>query len=217
VSLPDGIVAAQLQGLLQRLDEDRERRCGAELASAQERAKAITRAARDEARRRMREAVYYERTRRTEGIALRRAELEAARRREEHAVMGDLVLRACERLPAVLDRRWRESGARCEWCEAALAAAAQRLCGTDWQIEIAPGTSAEEREALLARASIMRAGTHSLSECTEFTAGLRVRATGAILDATVDGLLDDIAAIGARFLHEWLRSESLADAGAAHA
>jgi hypothetical protein len=216
VSLPDGIVAAQLQGLLQRLDQDRELRCKAELASARERAQAITRAARSEARRRMGETVYYERTRRTEAIALRRAELEAARRREEHLVTGDLVRRACERLPAVLERRWSESGARREWSEAALAAAAQRLCGADWQIEIAPGTSREERETLLARASALRAGTHSLSERTEFTAGLRVRATGATLDATVAGLLDDLAAIGARFLHEWLRSESRAD-GAAHA
>jgi hypothetical protein len=163
----------------------------------------------------MREAVSYERTRRTEAIALRRAELEAARRRQEHLVMGDLVRRACERLPAVLEQRWRELGARREWCEAALAVAAQRLCGADWQIEIAPGTSREERETLRGLASALRAGTHSLSERTDLAAGLRVRATGATLDATVDGLLDDLAEIGARFLQEWLRSESRAD-GAAH-
>ena len=217
MSLPDSIVAAQLQGLLQRLEQDRERRCNAELASARERARAIVRAARSEARRRLREAVRYERMRLAEALALRRAELDAARRREERAALGELVKRARDGLPAALERRWRESGARREWCETVLTTAAQRLCSADWTIEIAPGTSKEERDGLLARAGELRAGTHTLSERVELRAGLSVRAAGATLDATVAGLLDDVAAIGAHFLREWLRDESRASAGVAGA
>lgn len=205
MSLPESIVAAQLQGMLEHLEQERQRRCSAELTSAGSRARTVVRAAFSEARRRVQEAVRYERTRLAEGLALRRAEFDAARRRKEHAALQVLVRRACEALPAALERRWREATARREWCEAALAAAAQSLCGADWTIEIAPGISSEERQSLLARADALRSGTHTLSERGELSAGLSVRAAGATLDATVSGLLDDSAGIGARFLHEWLR------------
>jgi hypothetical protein len=214
VSVPDSIVAAQLQGLLRWLDADRERRCTAEQANARERARAIVRAARSEARRRMQEAVRYERTRLDEALALRRAELEAARRRDEHAATRDLVGRACDGLPAALSRRWQDSHARRAWCEAALVAAAQRICGSDWQIEIAPGASQEEREAFLARARALRGGEHSLNVRADLGVGLRVHAAGTVLDATVAGLLDDLPRIGAQFLHEWLHTPGRASAGA---
>jgi hypothetical protein len=43
VSLPESIVAAQLQELLEHLERDRDRRCSVESASARERARAIVR------------------------------------------------------------------------------------------------------------------------------------------------------------------------------
>jgi hypothetical protein len=212
--MPDSIVTAQLGELLARLEQDRERRCSAELASATERARAIVRAARSEARNRMQAAVRYERLRLDEALALRRAEIDAARSREERAALQALVRRACDELPAALERRWNEPGTRREWCEVALAMAAQRLCGPDWTIELAAGTSREEREGLLARAGALRAGSHTLSERPELKAGLSVRAAGATLDATIGGLLDDVAAVGAHFLAEWLSDEARAGARA---
>ena len=212
MSLPESIVAAQLQALLEHLERDSERRCSTERASARARAQAIVRSAFAEARRRMQEAVRYERTRLEDGLVLRRAELEAARRREAHAALQLLVRRACDALPALLERRWSDPAARREWCEGALAAAALRLRGTDWAIEIASGTGEEERQNLLTRAAALRAGSHTLSERSELGAGLSVRATGATLDASVAGLLDDPAAIGARVLHEWLRDQADAKA-----
>lgn len=205
MSAPDSIVAAQLEDLLGRLEADRQRRCAAELESARERARALTRAARTEARRKMHEAVRYERTRLADSIALRRAELEAARRQKQHAAMSELVRRTLEGLAAALERRWSELSTRGEWCEAALVAAAQRLRAADWVIEIAPGSSREERGGLLQRAAALRPGKHTLEERKELAAGLRLRAAGATLDASVAGLLDDPAAIGGRILHEWLR------------
>ena len=213
MSLPESILAAQLQALLEHLERDRDRRCSVESASARERARAIVRSAFGEARKRMREAVRYERARLEEGLVLRRAEFEAARRREEHAALQLLVKRACDALPALLQQRWHDGAARREWCEGALAAAALRLRGTDWTIEIAPGTSEEERRGLLAHAATLRAGSHRLSERSELGAGLNVRAAGALLDATVAGLLDDRAAIGSRFLHEWLRDQAQTEQG----
>jgi hypothetical protein len=207
VSLPESIVGAQLQALLEHLERDRERRCSAESASALSRARAIVRSAFGEARRRIREAVRYERMRLEEGLALRRAEFEAAQRREGHAALQLLVNRACDALPAVLERRWSDATARREWCEGALAAAALRLRGTDWTIEIAAVGEAE-RQSVLARAAALRAGSHTLSERSDLGAGLSVRAAGATLDATVAGLLDDPAMISSRFLHEWLREQA---------
>jgi hypothetical protein len=213
VSLPESIVAAQLQELLEHLERDRDRRCSVESASARERARAIVRSAFSEACQRMRDAVRYERARLEEGLVLRRAEFEGARRREQHAALQLLVKRACDALPAVLEQRWNDAASRREWCEGALAAAALRLRGMDWALELAPGTSEEERSALLARAAALRAGSHTLSERSELGAGLNVRAEGATLDATVTGLLDDRGAIGSRFLHEWLRDPAQTDKG----
>jgi hypothetical protein len=205
VSLPDDVVSAQLQGLLERLERDRERRCAAELAGALERAGAIERAAHAEARRRIREATRYERRRLAEALALRRAELEARSRRKQHDAVVEILRRARDRLPAALERRWSDPVARREWCEAALAGAARHLCAADWTIEIAAGPNRAECDALLARAVALRTGAHTLRENGDLRAGLTVRAAGAALDASATGLLDDVAAIGARVLREWLR------------
>jgi hypothetical protein len=214
VSLPDSIVAAQLERLLEKLAQDRESRCSAAHASARERARALARAARSDARRRMREAVRYERMRLAETLALRRAELDAAQRTEERATLDELVKRARAALPVALERRWRDAGARRAWCDSTLAMAARRISGADWTIEIAPGTSKQERDALLARARELRTGSHTLSEREDLRTGLRVRTAGATLDATAAGLLDDAQAIGAYLLREWLRDESRSGAGA---
>jgi hypothetical protein len=165
----------------------------------------------------MREAARYERRRLAEALALRRAELEAVRRREEHDVLRQLVKRACDGLPVALERRWRAPGTRREWCEAALDAAARHLCAPDWTIEIAPGLSREERDGLLARAVTLRSGTHTLAESGELRAGLTIRAAGAMLDASVTGMLAEPAAIEARLLYEWLRQGPRSGGAAAHA
>ena len=47
--------------------------------------------------------------------------------------------------------------------------------------------------ALLARAGRLRSGTHTLRVRGDLAAGLSVRSGGATLDATVTGLLDDLA------------------------
>jgi hypothetical protein len=208
MSAPDGIVATQLRALLEKLERDREHRSFIELTSAADRARALVRTARGDASRRMREAVRYERARIAECLSLRRAELDAGRRREEHAVLRQLVGRVCEALPSALERHWNDPGGRRNWCEAALVGAARQLCATDWIIEIAAGVERTERDALLARAGALRAGTHELIEHPPLGAGLRVRTPAAMFDASIAGLLDDRAALEARVLREWLRFDS---------
>lgn len=212
MSIPESIVAAQLQNLLERLERYRDRRSAGELASAQERSHAILRNARSEARARLREAVAYERLRLTEALQRRRAEHDAEQRRQEHAALRELAQRAGELLPAELSRRWNEPAARAAWCEAALLVAARRLRGADWTIEIAPGTRSPEQASLLDRASELRAGKHSIRERRELEAGIRVLAAGAMLDAAAAGLLDNPAAIGSRVLREWLREATPVEA-----
>jgi hypothetical protein len=192
----DGLADLQAARLLERVR--------AALADARARAEwdadaqveAILQAARRDARARLRSAARAKRERIAERCRKAAAEAETRDRTGEFAVAREFVARAAAALPLALERRWADPPSRARWCAAAVDLAARRLVAREWTVELdAPDDAV--REALEARAAA--AGARISWSAAEAT-GLRIRAGGATVDATVGGLLADRAAIASRLL-----------------
>lgn len=191
------------QALLELVEDDRRAQCAAITAQAEQQATAALDQARAEARQRVREAFAEERARLQSRLAAARAELQTRQRLHEQQQATAWLATGWQRLPPALRERWADAAARRQWVDAAVAEAAEVLAPGDWRIVHAPGWPADERRALAAR---LQSGHGSGVEFTEHAglgAGLRIVAGRNVVDATLEGLLADREAIGARLLGEF--------------
>jgi hypothetical protein len=200
---PRSVLDAQVAAMLERVSQHRERRSGEIRVKEAAQTHDIVRGARAEARQNLKQAVARERARMAQGLrqAEARAELESRRRAQLETVT--LLAHMWEHIAAVLEARWHSASPRNAWIAAAVAEAAQLLAGQSWRIEHAAGVSPEERRAVegLLGAGRVRAIEWQLDD--RLRAGLRVRAPGACLDATIEGLLARRAEVEAEFLSEY--------------
>jgi hypothetical protein len=190
--------------LLQRVTEDRDRRCAMLRAAADAQAQQIVRSAHTEARQNVSQAVIQERTRMELGMrqATARADIEA--RRRERLQSRELIGQMWARITDVLERRWQEPDTRRAWIDAALTQATSVLAGRPWFIEGGPDWTEEQRAELILRAGARGARSVQWSRQAAMTAGFRIRSGNVCIDATVPGLLAQRDAIEAALLAEYL-------------
>jgi hypothetical protein len=205
--IPPSGLESQVAALVQRVNDDREQRCGQIRTAAESQAHEIAHSGRAEARASVRKAVRQERARVAQGLreAQARAELEASRRAQLKT--RSLLEQMWTQIGAVLETRWHDSEHRRSWIAAALRQADLLLGGQGWSIEHGEGWSSEERVRLEDLAGKGGARTIEWRHDPALRSGLRIRCAGADLDATVDGLLVRRADIEADFLAEYLSHE----------
>lgn len=197
MDIPDRAAA-----LLALVVEDRDRRLAAIERDAANAQRAILAEARATARQRVREALEVERQRLRRHRVAADAAVSTAVRRHDARRVAALLARGFERLESALRARWSEASGRAEWATHVMGLARSTLGPGDWRIESAPGWSDAERAALdaIAPASI------AWVEDATLGAGLRIRAGGNVIDATLAALLADRDAVGARLI-ERLRED----------
>jgi hypothetical protein len=209
--------------LLALVEDYRARRCAALIEPAQEQAQAILRAARAEGRRRVHAAIGELRQRLAAEVGAAQARLATERRLAEQRQAMLLLGAAWSELREALRRRWRDPAARALWIEsqlqralrvlsheqhAAAAAAgsvgaappAERHRDDSWHIEYAADWPAAERDSLVGRVAEAGVTVASALAREDTDGGLRIRAGANVVDATIDGLLADRAAIEGRLL-----------------
>lgn len=194
------IIDAQVQALLQMVEEHRERRCRQILEQARTEAAAAVKQAYGEARARMHQAIEEERARGEGKIASTRAQLQTQRRQREQRLDMALLAQAWEALRARLLARWQDEQARRVWVRALVHQARAVLPAQKWRIEHPVGWRSQEALALLSEESAM------FLEAPDIAAGLRIRAGDACLDGTPAGLLASRAEIEAQLLAELHRN-----------
>jgi hypothetical protein len=175
-------------------------------SAAEDQARTIVTRARQEARMRVRQAVADERRQIERAIGERRAALDTARRRTEQSAFRALVEQAWDRLPGAVAALWQDRTRRERWIAAACSMAARSLLPQlDYVVEceesLAPDAAAQARERLLA-AGLEPVTCHDVPG---LGAGLRIRAGGAVVDATVAGLLASRERVEAELLAEFDR------------
>jgi len=205
------VLQAQTEGLLRRVAREQESRTFAIRSAAEEQARSIVRRARQEARARLRQAVAEERRQIERAIGERRAALDTAARRADQSAFRRLIEQAWERLPQAVAALWQDPAARGRWIDAACDSAARSLRPqVSYTVELETGSPADA--CVCARERLVAAGLEPV-ECVAVAglgAGLRIRAGGAIVDATVAGLLASRERVEAELLAEF---DKLIEAG----
>jgi hypothetical protein len=209
--------------LLALVEDYRARRCAALIEPAREQARTILRAARAEGRRRVHASVAELRSRLAAEVSAAQARLATERRLAEQRRALGVLHEAWSELRDALRRRWRDPAARALWLDsqleralraltrdrhrvAALAGPARDPSRQDgaaaeaWQLEHAADWPAAERDAFLARVEGAGINVASALAREDIDGGLRIRAGANVVDATIDGLLADRAAVEGRLL-----------------
>lgn len=201
--VPVSVLDAQVEAMLERVSQYRERRTGEIRNKTATQSLEIVRSARTEARQSLHRAVARERARMAQGLRQAEARAELESRRRAQLETRTLLKHMWEKVAAVLERRWRNAAQRSEWIAAAVGEAAQLLAGQSWRIEHAAGVSAGDRHRGESRALAAGARAIEWRLDEQLRAGLRVRSPGACLDATVAGLLAAREEVEAAFLSEY--------------
>lgn len=186
--------------LIASVDEYRTERCAALLEPAQAEARTIVKAALADARRRVTTAIDEERKRLRRDVAAAEASLATERRLvAQQRAVRQLGL-AWTALRTALADRWNRRATRATWVEAHLARGVECLApDAEWRVRHHPAWTAEERT--LASADLQARGIRVVfEEDRTLAAGFVVACGHNVLDASLDGLLADRAAIEGRLL-----------------
>jgi vacuolar-type H+-ATPase subunit E/Vma4 len=209
---PASILDAQVEALLQRITADRDRRCSELQASAERQARELEHSARKEALANVREAIAKERKHAEQRLRQARASAALAVRQRAQQATRMLLTTMWAAVTDALEARWANSAQRKSWLQAAVRQAQALLSERRWRIEHGEGWRGEQRGELakLAAQGDDRRPPREIELVSDAAvrAGIRIRASGACLDATVAGLLASRAQIESEFLAQYLAPSS---------
>jgi F0F1-type ATP synthase delta subunit len=189
-----------LEHLLGVVVENREKRCLEVRENALQQARAIIKLAYSKGRVRMHHHIdalrEKYRLRVTAAIARNQTLLRRQHQQEDRATLDVAWPLLREAMLAL----WDDPVSRHRWLDAALTSASKGLREHDWRIEHPPGLSAEEINRINLAFSHAVGKEPELSACDDIEAGIRIIARGTVIDATLEGLLQQKTAIEARLI-----------------
>ena len=202
--------------LLALVEDYRARRCAELIDPARSQARDLLRHARAEGRQRVHTTIGEARQRLAGEVGAAQARLATDRRlAQQHRAV--LVLQeAWSALRAALRARWQDAHARSRWLDAHLARALRVLPRERWQVDFAADWPPAERESFAVRIAAAGVARASWQAREDIDGGVRIRAGNNVVDATIDGLLADRAALEGRLLDllpEGSRGQPRAGAG----
>jgi F0F1-type ATP synthase membrane subunit b/b' len=200
------VIDAQVEALLQLVEDYRERQCRQILDHAHAEAATVVKHAHRDARARMHKVVEEERVRSQEKIASTHAQLQTQRRQAQQQADTVLLQQAWDALQGRLLARWQDAGSRRTWVQALVRQARALLPAKKWQIEHPVGWRTQE--LLGPSRELGGQGDGKLPafvETPEISAGLRIRIDDACLDGTPAGLLASRAEVEAQLLAQFHR------------
>jgi hypothetical protein len=198
-----GIVRAQMDALLELLEQARASRCRELREQAEREAAEIRRRARRNARERVRKAAREERDRLEHEIRMTQAEVDTELRRRARARDIELIRAGRAVLRQALAARWNDADGRREWTEAAIAEAGGVLLGRTWTLQHPAEWPAEERDAAIALATSRQGATVQAEADGGLEAGLRILDGGAEIDMSIAGLVANERRVEGELLAEF--------------
>ena len=189
--------------LLEVVSADREARCRAILAPAEAAAAGRVETGLMATRRALRQALAGEREALRARLDAALAQRDAARRQRHQRLARASAEEGWALLASALYRRWQTPESRQRWIAAVLEVAGTRLPPGGWCIRHPPGLAAAETAAMQQALAAQGVADARCEAAADIAAGIEIRVGDACLDATVDGLLADRAAVAGRLVHLW--------------
>jgi hypothetical protein len=188
------------RALLAVIEAERTRRVDAILAEARSKVRAILKEAHDRARREVRDAILAARLRADERLITLQARLATARRLNEQRRAAGILATEWAALPDALRARWAHTETRRRWAQHAVRIALGRLPRDDWRIAHPVGWPDVERCEVESMLTGELAAPPRFESDAALAAGLRIHSGRNAVDVTLEGVLADREAIGARLL-----------------
>jgi vacuolar-type H+-ATPase subunit E/Vma4 len=196
------IPSAQSGELLRELERETQAECQALISAAEQEARAIVARARGDATERTHAAIVLLRQEGRRRLLRAKAQADTELRLRAHRDASAAIAMAWPLLEAALLACWHDPASRRLWAESALRHAAARLLRGPWKIEHPTDWSESERQSLPSMLPEDGSVKVEFKADADVAAGLRIRAGQALLDATLQGLLADRAAVAAALLAE---------------
>jgi hypothetical protein len=212
VNEPNSLVDAQLQHLLEVVEQHRDERCNKLLDEANTQAQQLLKRAWGEGRARLRQAVLDNREQMRRQLASAQARQQTQLRMQQQREDQTLLARAWQPLHDKLLQRWQQADSRRQWINELLAQGAAMLIDPHWHIEHPADWPETERTAVETQLHAELGQAPLFSERAEIAAGLRICAGDACIDGTSGGLLrarDRIEATMLAILNDYRRASAV--------
>jgi len=200
---PSLISSLQSDALAREIERQLKDETEAVMATAEREAGSTLAQARAAARRRMHEAIEELRREGARRLVRARAQQETEARARAQRQAAWAVSEALPLLRAAIAARWNDARERKAWTDGVARLCRQRLRNSAWVVAHPIGWSEQEQQDF--RAQLGTGGKVddvSFKADKDMSAGLRVAADQAVLDATPHGLLADSRAVAALLLNE---------------
>ena len=201
--VPDSIVDAQVERLLDVVQTYHKEYCEGIKAKAEQDARVIIKQAHRDARKRMHNVVVDNREKMQQEIGAAKAKQLTAEKQKQYRRDQRILDVALDKLQEILLSRWKVTQQRQAWINSALAIASRVLLADVWQVEHPAQWSVAEQKQLLAGITKHTGQPPTLSANEDIQAGIRIISCGTVVDATLLGLLVDRPRIEADFLSQY--------------
>ena len=198
--MADTTPANRAQALIDGINAEVDGEIAAILKDAAEEAVKVRSQAQRKAREKTRTAIAELRRTRDRALGKVTASLETERRQMQQASAFAALSEGLSGLPDALQHLWQEPPTRKAWCDAVVQESAARLLPGEWLLEHPENLQKAEVQAL--KTALRKASGKPVKAVVQpgLTAGLRLRADTALVDASAAAIAKDRQALGAQFL-----------------
>jgi hypothetical protein len=189
-----------LDYLLGVVTANREQRCAEILDAAHSQSNEVVKQAHSQVQARMHHHILELREKYRQRVTAAYARFNTLIRQQNQVADRALLDSALPLLQQSLMSLWQDPQLRQQWLDGAIEKASFALLNDDWRIETPTGLSGQELEHLKHQAVSVHSKTAAVIVNDKIKAGVRIIAAGTVVDATLDGLLQQRTVIEAMLI-----------------
>ena len=192
--------ARTLEHLLDVVAANRDKRCAEENKRARRQADEIIRQAHKTCRARMHRHINALREKYRVRSSSAYARNQTMLRNQQQKADRAMLDQAWPDLRDAMQTFWNNQASRKEWIEAAMASALSRVLGYVWRVEYPRGLDEEELKMLKQEIGQIKGNEPEFVAQGDVVAGIRIIVDGTVIDATLEGLLNQKSTIEATMI-----------------
>ncbi len=189
-----------LEYLLSVVTKNREQRCAQIHEIAHSQASEIIKQAHSSVRARMQHHIQLLREKYSERVSAAEARNQTLIRQHRQLADMQCLATAWPMLREAIKALWDDPVSRQQWLDAAIRNASSKLLKHDWRVEHPHDLSDVEQKRLQQYCTNMGNCTVELAACDDIEAGVRIMVDGTVIDATLEGLLQQKTIMQARLM-----------------